>query len=1189
MLPTFFGLNTVTRALLAQQEAIDVLNQNVSNANTQGYSRQTAVIQATDPYTAVAFDRPSLSGQLGQGASVTTINRAQDELLNSQIRFTNQSVGQLQVMNDAYTQIQAIYNDPSNVAINSAASNFFNSIHDLTNTPEDDSARQLVQQNGSTLANAISTRFQQLTTLQSDLNTKVSTIVRDINNDINQIATMNHAIAESTGIGDNANDLKDKRDALIDDLSTKVDVRVVQNPDGTDTIQMNGRFLVNKDQAYTLTTLTDASRTALIKPVQVFWQEDVTKFQNLYPGYDPVTGLNLTTNVSAGTNVSKAQVSTGQLAGALNIRDNVIQNTLLPQLNELSDALTNTQVLSSNTGLQASTQLTGSAALPDDFTVSVLTPQGTASPGPGQIAQYSIKSAQTASTSITGLGNIASTVASLAGINLTAGSTMTITEGNTSVTYTAAAGDTAQSMINYFNTHGFATLTGTLVSSGVAGDPQQVQLSDGTAMVITGVSGSIFSTLGFHQGTVQGAIDAINSSNVSPWVHASLNSAGQVQIDTIASGALVKVDGANGAAAKDFGFSASVADGFNLVHVQGWGLNTPPQWQGGISGLTLSSSINVGDRLQVVAPDGSTVNITVPPPSTNVYPPPTTTTVQALIDTINAKGLSHGFQAALDGSGHLTIFSTPTTYGQDGTLVGAPAQITGDNPVAITATTSLFSSAGNDTLTVQGPLGTVSYTAVAGDTVQTLMDKINSANIGVTASINSAGQFQLTSQKSGASQFIKLSGVTNTATDTMYATLGLGVPAGGSVQVNGLDHGFAPSSTLTVSANTTTALATTSVAGSPFAIGALNPPTGLGITLTGNTYTSPATITVNGTDATTGKAVTETISVTQDGTYSTSHAYSNVTSITLNNIAGGTISATPMNESDFFGDPTGVNLPKPVASTNTNQFFFDSASQSLQHQVLGATAIPSGAAQAVPSASITQLTSPSALTLSIFQATTATALTKANSFPIQVAVTGIDASTGTAVTETLKFQNPSQVLTTSHVFSSVTGITTTTSNGAYTTNSADLQITSSSAGTQYDTASTLVVDPTVIANPSVIAASSMPGINGNDVNALALLNVQQQAVVTNGQAAATLGDFYGSVTENLGGAAQQVNTNMTSEQQLVQHFTNQKQSVVGVSVDEEAANLLALQHAYQAAARAITAQDSMLDTIINGMGLVGRA
>ena len=69
MLPTFFGLNTVTRALLAQQEAVDVVNQNISNSNTPGYSLQDPVLQATDPYTATAFNRPSLAGQLGTGSA----------------------------------------------------------------------------------------------------------------------------------------------------------------------------------------------------------------------------------------------------------------------------------------------------------------------------------------------------------------------------------------------------------------------------------------------------------------------------------------------------------------------------------------------------------------------------------------------------------------------------------------------------------------------------------------------------------------------------------------------------------------------------------------------------------------------------------------------------------------------------------------------------------------------------------------------------------------------------------------------------------------------------------------------------------------------------------------------------------------------------------------------------------------
>src|SRR5581483_7252145 len=98
MLPTFFGLNAVTRALMAQQEAIDVVNQNISNASTPGYSRQAPVVTAFDPYTAPAFDRPSLAGQIGTGAIVSKVTRYVDEMLNAQIRSGTQSQGQLQTM-----------------------------------------------------------------------------------------------------------------------------------------------------------------------------------------------------------------------------------------------------------------------------------------------------------------------------------------------------------------------------------------------------------------------------------------------------------------------------------------------------------------------------------------------------------------------------------------------------------------------------------------------------------------------------------------------------------------------------------------------------------------------------------------------------------------------------------------------------------------------------------------------------------------------------------------------------------------------------------------------------------------------------------------------------------------------------------------------------------------------------------
>src|SRR5579884_553437 len=1000
MLPTFFGLNTVTRALLAQQEAVDVLNQNIANVQTPGYSRQDAQLEATDPYTDVAFNRPSLAGQLGTGSFVARINRFQDELLNSQIRYTNQSVGQLQVMDDHYTQIQAIYNDPSNVALNSAASTFFNSIHDLTNNPESDSARQLVQQNGATLAHAISTRYQQLITLQQDLNTKTLAIVRDINSIVRQIAGLNNHIAESRGVGDNPNDLMDKRDALIDSLSKLVDVRVVKNPDGTDTVQMNGRFLVKNDQAYLLTTLTDASSPALVKPVKVFWADDVTKFLNYNPGYDPITGRSLTTNQPTTTpplSVPQALISTGSLFGTMDIRDRVIQDTLLPELNELSDALTNTQVLSRQTGLKASTQLVGTLANPDDFTVTVITPPGTATPpGPGQMVT-------------TRVGASAAAIATAAGR-----------------TYL----------------------------------------------------------------TVQDVVDAINSSSVSPFVHATLSAAGQLQIDTITTGALVKVDQANGAASKDFGFSQSVADGFNMVHVQGYGLNTPPQWQGGISGLTLDTAITIGDQIDITAPDGSAsaspITVSAPPPVTNVYPAPATTTVRALIEAINAKGVSHGFQAALDAQGHLQIFSTPTVYGADGHLVGTAAQVTSDNVTTALTTNTRFTQASSFDITTQASGGPVTFNAAMGSTLGSLITQINAANIGVTASINSVGQLQLTSTGTGSGQRITISATTGDFDATVANSL---VPLVMST-TNGLDHGFPPSSRLTV------------------AIGSTSP--------------QPAT----------GKEA-----------------------------------------QDFFG---GSGFPPAVTNTNSNQFFYQGASQVLQGAVLASTNV-SGS----PFGTFLPMQSPAEVAFSLSDAPGSTA-TYAGGANIQV--NGIDPTTGLAygAPETITV-GANGVYQTTRVYSAITSVAVTG------VTNANIQGWSTLPMTEADTAGAIVVDPNIVTNPSEIAASSQPGIAGNASNALAMLNVEQQSIVSDGRTATTFGDFYGTVTESLGASAQQTNTDRISQEQLVEHFTNQKQSVVGVNLDEEAAHLVALQHAYQAAARAINVQDSMLDTIINGMGLVGRA
>src|SRR5205823_969241 len=127
--------------------------------------------------------------------------------------------------------------------------------------------------------------------------------------------------------------------------------------------------------------------------------------------------------------------------------------------------------------------------------------------------------------------------------------------------------------------------------------------------------------------------------------------------------------------------------------------------------------------------------------------PVTQPTVGDLINAINAKGLSHGFQAALDGNGHLIVHATPAVYGPNGLLLGTAAQVTTDNTVHLSASTLLTQSSQLD---LTGPGGNFSKLYSAGTSLTTVINDVNAANIGVVASINDAGQLQIATQQTGA-------------------------------------------------------------------------------------------------------------------------------------------------------------------------------------------------------------------------------------------------------------------------------------------------------------------------------------------------------------------------------------------------------------------------------------------------------
>ena len=233
MSSAFFGLDLALRALQAQQGAVDVTNHNVANANTEGFSRQTVEIVTTTPYTLPGLNRHQGAGQIGTGSILKSIERARDLFLDVQYRNELSTQKEAQISLEALEQIEAVFNEPSDVGISNLLTRFFNAWQELAGDPSDSAVRAAMVQEASALANAFNRASDLVTNVQNDLNTQVEMRVDQINSILDQVLALNKQITQVEVSGQVANDFRDRRDLLLDQLSEQLAIRVVENADGS--------------------------------------------------------------------------------------------------------------------------------------------------------------------------------------------------------------------------------------------------------------------------------------------------------------------------------------------------------------------------------------------------------------------------------------------------------------------------------------------------------------------------------------------------------------------------------------------------------------------------------------------------------------------------------------------------------------------------------------------------------------------------------------------------------------------------------------------------------------------------------------------------------------------------------------------------------------------------------------------
>lgn len=226
MRSTFMGLETARRGLSTQQQALETTGNNISNANTPGYTRQRVNFAPTEPYPPVGMNRPNIPGQMGTGVKAGSLQRVRESFLDLQFRQENSKFGYWDARAEALSRMEDILNEPGSNGLSGTLDRFWQSLQDLGTTPNDAGARSVVRENGIAVADTFKYLSDSLTTIQGNIDFEIDVTVKEINSIAEQINNLNKQIAGIEPHGYLPNDLYDERDRLLDQLSGLVDIKV---------------------------------------------------------------------------------------------------------------------------------------------------------------------------------------------------------------------------------------------------------------------------------------------------------------------------------------------------------------------------------------------------------------------------------------------------------------------------------------------------------------------------------------------------------------------------------------------------------------------------------------------------------------------------------------------------------------------------------------------------------------------------------------------------------------------------------------------------------------------------------------------------------------------------------------------------------------------------------------------------
>lgn len=321
----YSSIRMAANSLQANQIAMQVVGQNIANANTPGYLREEVVLTPAPTQRHGGL-------LLGLGVQVQAVIQQVDHFLESRLRGATSDRAGSEVVEQTYAELEGIVNELGDADLSTSLNKFFASIAEILNQPEDASIRNLAVLAGNQFAEQVRGVARRVQSLRAGLNQRVCDMAARINKLTEEIRSLNIKIAEAEG-GDvsrsDAVGLRDQRMVALENLAKLIDIRVEQQPSGEVVVYSGGDFLVSEGIRREVEVVMDGDRGLAAAEIQL------------------------------AETASPVMATSGELAGLVHARDNVLGG-FLDQLDVFARSLIFefNKVFSGGQGLSGYDQLT---------------------------------------------------------------------------------------------------------------------------------------------------------------------------------------------------------------------------------------------------------------------------------------------------------------------------------------------------------------------------------------------------------------------------------------------------------------------------------------------------------------------------------------------------------------------------------------------------------------------------------------------------------------------------------------------------------------------------------------------------------------------------------------------------------------------------------------------------------------